>query len=79
MSTGLVLLLLCPVCFGEAEGPMIDAARLGAWALIGVIFAVQAAFIAFFLHLRKQAQRAALTSEWTRYQGKRTARVLEAR
>lgn len=79
MSTGFLVLLFCPSCFGQAEGPMIDAARLGAWALIGVVFAVQAAFIAFFLHLRKQAQRAELTSEWTRYQGKRTARVLEAR
>jgi hypothetical protein len=59
---------------------MIDAARLGAFALIGVVFAVQAAFLAFFLHLRRQARRSAQTEEFSRYQRKRAGhRMVEVR
>jgi hypothetical protein len=80
MSMAVLVTVLCPSCFGAAEGPMIDAARLGAIALIGVVVAVQAAFVAFFLHLRKQARRAAQSSEFSRYQRKRADhRMLEAR
>ena len=46
----------CGVCYGQAEGPMIDAARLGVWMLFGLVFAVQAAFALFFLCLRKRAK-----------------------
>ena len=97
LAAALAVLLLtagaagaCPVCFGESEGPMIDAARLGTWLLLGVVVAVQGAFVAFFLYLRRQARRAAAASadpageaasesEWTRYREKRAARMLEAR
>jgi hypothetical protein len=79
VSAALVLTLLCPSCFGQAEGPMIDAARMGAFALIGVVVAVQAAFVAFFLHLRRQARRSAQESEWSRYQRRRADKMLEAR
>jgi len=61
----------CPVCFGDAEGPMIDAARLGTFLLLGVTLALQGAFVAFFLYLRRQARRArdrALDSEWSSLQ-----------
>jgi hypothetical protein len=60
---------------------MFDAARLGTIALIGVLLAVQVAFVAFFLHLRRQAQRAGdpdQESEWSRYQRRRAGRMLEA-
>ena len=63
--------LACPTCYGDAEGPMIDAARLGMWLLLGVTFAIQGAFVAFFLYLRRQARRAqhqALDDEWSRLQ-----------
>jgi heme/copper-type cytochrome/quinol oxidase subunit 3 len=63
--------LACPTCYGDAEGPMIDAARLGMWLLLGVTFAIQGGFIAFFLYLRRQARRAqhqALDDEWSRLQ-----------
>ena len=62
----------CPACFGQADGPLIDAARMGIWLLLGVTAAVQAAFVAFFLHLRRQAARArdqAVDLEWPRLQG----------
>ncbi len=49
----------CAVCFGQAEGPMIDAARLGVWLLFGLVLAVQGAFVVFFLYLRKQARASA--------------------
>ena len=46
----------CSVCYGDAEGPMIDAARLGVWLLFGLVFAVQAALVVFFLCLRRRAR-----------------------
>lgn len=49
--------LACSTCFGQADGPMIDAARLGTFLLLGVVLLVQMAFAAFFLYLRRQAAR----------------------
>jgi uncharacterized membrane protein YccC len=63
--------LACPACFGDAEGPMIDAARLGIGLLLGLTLAIQGGFVAFFLYLRRQARRAsdqALDAEWSRLQ-----------
>lgn len=47
----------CSVCYGQADSPMIDAAQLGTWLLLGVVLSVQSAFVAFFLYLRRQAAR----------------------
>ena len=47
----------CPVCYGEAEGPMIDAARMGVWLLFGLVFAMQVAFALFFIYLRRRAKQ----------------------
>jgi hypothetical protein len=63
--------LACPVCFGDAEGPIVDAAQLGTFLLLGVTLALQGAFVAFFLYLRRQAKRAqdqALDAEWSSLQ-----------
>jgi uncharacterized membrane protein YidH (DUF202 family) len=46
----------CTVCYGEAEGPMIDAARLGVYLLFGLVMALQGAFAVFFIYLRKRAR-----------------------
>jgi hypothetical protein len=46
----------CSSCFSEASGPWIDAARAGVWLLFGLVFAVQLAFLLFFLHLRRRAR-----------------------
>ena len=46
----------CNVCYGEASGPMIDGARIGVYALFGLVLVMQFAFAAFFFHLRKQAK-----------------------
>jgi len=63
--------LACPACFGGAEGPMIDAARLGIGLLLGITLVIQGAFVAFFLYLRRQARRSqdqALDAEWSSLQ-----------
>jgi hypothetical protein len=53
----------CTTCYGQAGGPLIDAARLGIWLLLGVTLVVQGGFVAFFIYLRR---RAALCAEQTR-------------
>ena len=47
----------CSVCFGEAEGSMIDAAKVGVFLLYGLVLLVQVGLAAFFLYLRRQSIR----------------------
>ena len=42
---------------GGGDGGMLDAARAGAWFLLGSVFAMQIAFVFFFLYLRRRARR----------------------
>ena len=74
---GRVSLLACPLCFGAEETPLIDGAKLGVMVMLGVLFAVQGAFVAFFLYLRKRARQNAdveLDMEWSELQrGSRTS------
>jgi hypothetical protein len=46
----------CTVCFGEAEGPMIDGAKMGVYLLFGLTVAVQVAFGAFFVNLYRRSR-----------------------
>jgi heme/copper-type cytochrome/quinol oxidase subunit 2 len=65
-------LLACPVCFGAEETSMIDGAKLGVLVMLVVTLAVQGAFLAFFLYLRKRAKHIAdvdLDNEWSELQG----------
>jgi len=67
----------CPSCFSQAEGPLVDAARIGMWLLLAVTLGLQGAFVAFFLYLRRRAADAAsrdLDAEWTRLQRERDGR-----
>jgi hypothetical protein len=67
----LLNVLACPSCYGNAEGPLIDAARLGIGLLLALVLAIQGGFVAFFLHLRRQARKAqdqALDAEWSSLQ-----------
>ncbi len=60
--------LACPVCFGAAESPLIDGAKLGVLVLLAVTLAVQLGFVSFFLYLRKRAKHVAeleLEAEWS--------------
>jgi hypothetical protein len=69
--------IACTLCSGAAETPMIDGAKLGVLVMLGVLFAVQAGFVAFFLYLRARAKRNAdfeLDAEWAELQrGPRTS------
>jgi hypothetical protein len=63
--------LACPVCFGAAESPLIDGAKLGVLVMVAITLVVQGAFLGFFLYLRKRAKRIAdieLDSEWSELQ-----------
>ena len=65
----------CTVCFGllDAEdSSMIDGTRLGILVLLAVTLAVQGAFVAFFIYLRRRAKRITevdLDIEWSKLQG----------
>jgi hypothetical protein len=48
----------CGSCYGLADGPMIDAARLGIWFMLGTVALVQGGFAAFFVYLHRRASRA---------------------
>ena len=77
MIGGGTSLLACPLCFGAEETPLINGAKLGVLVMLGVLFAVQGAFVAFFLYLRKRAKENAdveLDMEWSELQrGSRTS------
>ena len=63
--------LACPVCFGAAESPLIDGAKLGVLVMVAITLAVQGAFLGFFLYLRNRAKRIAefeLDTEWSELQ-----------
>ena len=64
-------LLACPVCFGAEETSMISGTKLGVLVLLAITLAVQGAFVAFFLYLRRRAKRIAdleLDTEWSELQ-----------
>ena len=42
---------------GGGGAGMLDAARMGAWFLLGSVFAMQVALVLFFLYLRRRARR----------------------
>lgn len=47
----------CAVCYGDAEGPMIKAASMGAWLMIVLIAALQSSFALFFIYLWRRARK----------------------
>jgi hypothetical protein len=74
----------CDTCYGgdRGQGLMIDGARVGVALLLAITVAVQGAFLAFFVHLRRQARRAQseeIDAEWSRLQSELAAgrRTLE--
>jgi heme/copper-type cytochrome/quinol oxidase subunit 2 len=64
-------LLACTMCFGAEETGIIDGAKLGVLVMLGIVLAVQGAFVAFFLYLRNRAKHVAdveLDDEWSELQ-----------
>jgi hypothetical protein len=71
IAAGSTSVFACPMCFGAEETSMIDGAKLGVLVMLAVTFAVQGAFLGFFLYLRKRAKRIAdleLDTEWSELQ-----------
>jgi hypothetical protein len=46
--------LACVVCFGAADGPMLDAARLGVLVMAGVTCVMLGAFGLFFARVARR-------------------------
>ena len=68
---GTTTVFACPMCFGADDSPLIDGAKLGVLVMVGITLAVQGAFVAFFLYLRRRAKRIAdldLDTEWAELQ-----------
>jgi hypothetical protein len=68
---GSASVLACPMCFGAEETSMVDGTKFGILLMLGITFAVQGGFVAFFLYLRKRAKRVAdieLDDEWSELQ-----------
>lgn len=63
--------LACTMCFGAEETALIDGTRLGIIVMLVITLAVQGAFLAFFLYLRRRAREVAesdLDMEWAELQ-----------
>lgn len=63
----------CDVCYGAASSgsPLVSAARLGVFLLLGVTVAVLGGFAKFFFYLRNRARQTEIEqidSEWTQLQ-----------
>jgi hypothetical protein len=63
----------CSVCYGNADNgsPLVTAARLGVFLLLGITAAVLAGFVRFFFVLRKRAlaaERDAIALERSEFQ-----------
>lgn len=43
----------CAICFGGADGPLLDAARLGVLVMVGVTVVVLVLFARFFLRISR--------------------------
>ena len=53
----------CPICFGSAESPLLDSARLGVLAMAGLTVCVLGAFGAWFLRLARLEAAAQLDAD----------------
>lgn len=47
----------CPVCFGEASGPMAEALNNGVLFMLGIVGVVQFGFVALFVGIWRRNKR----------------------
>ena len=47
----------CSTCYGDAEGPLIDGARMGVFLLFGLVLMMQISFASFFIILWRRARQ----------------------
>jgi hypothetical protein len=57
------LTLACSVCFGAADGPMLDAARLGVLVMVACTCGVLTAFGVFFVRIARRAHPSLASTE----------------
>jgi hypothetical protein len=50
------LIVACAVCFGAANGPMLNAARIGVLVMVGITSAMLAAFGVFFVRIARRSR-----------------------
>lgn len=65
--------LACSVCYGNdaTSSPMLSAARLGVFLLLGITALLLGGFAKFFFYLRNRARQAesdAIATEWAQLQ-----------
>ncbi len=48
----------CQVCYGEADSPWIDAAKIAVGVMLAITIGVQGCFVWFFLYLRRRSREA---------------------
>jgi hypothetical protein len=53
-----VAAMACPVCFSQADSPLVDAALMGVLALLIVTVGVLGGFAAFIRHLARLSRKA---------------------
>lgn len=51
------IVIACAVCFGAADSPMLDAARLGVLVMVGVTTTMLGAFGLFFIRLARRSRQ----------------------
>lgn len=49
-------LIACAICFGSADSPLLDAARIGVLTMVGVTVCVLAGFARWFVRLATLAR-----------------------
>ena len=52
------LFTACAVCFGAADGPMLDAARLGVLVMAAITCGMLSAFGLFFARIARRTRKA---------------------
>ena len=55
MSPDVLAMIACSICFGAADGVMIDAARLGVLVMVGVTCTILGAFGLFFVRVARRS------------------------
>lgn len=58
-----LLIVACTICVGAADGPMLDAARLGVLVMAGFTLAMLAALAMFFVRIARRSAAAGLEEQ----------------
>ncbi len=62
MSSSAVV-VACTVCFGAADGPLLDAARVGVLVMAGFTTAMLGAFAVFFVRIGRRSAAAGIATD----------------